>query len=446
MRRDIGSAVLALVLIAVACSDGRESFNPPHFVTFQPGTGTAYSVQVTPIGQPRVRNDVAIGLGNEGWTASGTARFGLVYDADSNKLTQVDFRRLDGVREGPTFFNIASFRVDGVEFSPNGTTALLRTADFSMFKVLEFVTRTTPLLSGDVMPRGPVERLTFPRGGRFGLLTYTDTATEVDILDPADLTEPLVPFTIDVETSWDDFRFLDLVPDTFVALEKGTGRLIAYRYDDRDTEALEVGSATYPDLTLVEITPFFTEPRVALTGASGEVFFVDLAVIDEPRIVNRFSLPTPIGSFLAAISPDDRFYAVAETATGRLLLYNVEQPEVPLLIGSFDLGGEITAMQFSSDDDVREFRSSPSVVVVTGGEVSLVDLADPLRPILGGKRSFPLATFETFRMRDRLLLTGIDSSGRVVTFDLSDAEAAESIGTFDLGIGGGLSDTIFLER
>lgn len=445
MPRTIGSAVLALVLFTVACSDGRESFNPPHFVTFQPGTGTAYSIQVTPLGNPHVRNDLAIGLGSEGWSASAAARFGLVYDADSNKLTQVDFRRLDGVLEGPTFFNIANFRVDGVEFSPNGTTAFLRTVDFSIFKILEFVTRTTPILSGDVTPRGPVDQLTFSVDGRFGLFTFTDTATEVEILDPADLIEPLVPFTIDLETSWEDYCFHDLVPDTFVALEKGTGRLIAYRYDDRETEELEVGRATYPDLTLAAITPFHDTPRVALTGTSGEVFFIDLATIDVPLIVSRFSLPTPIGAFLAAISPDDRFYAVAESATGRLLLYNIEQPEVPLLIGSFDLGAAATALQFSSRDDARAFRTAPSLLAITGGEISLVDLNDAIRPVLGSKRSFPLEEFETFRMRDRLLLTGVDSSGRVVTFDLSDGEAAESIGTFDLGIGGGLSETIFLE-
>lgn len=445
-----GGGALCLVVAACACllagcSDGRSSFSPPHFVTFSPGQGTVYTIQATPRTNPRVRSDLDVGLGNQGWGLSVEGRFGLVFDSDTGRITQVEFHSLDNARETSTFFNIASFRVEGIDFSPNGTQAILRLGNFEMFKLLDFTDLAAPIPSAEFSPAEPISELLFPVDGRFGLFLYQNRFDQVEILDLATPVDPLIIYDLDLAEALVELQFLDLFPDAFIAIEGQSGRLRTYRFDDRSTVELERGSLDLPSATLFRMNQFHQSGRVAIGSDSGTAFIVDIENIDAPFLVSQFALAFAPGDFFLSVSPDDRFLAIGEKSSGRLLLYNIELPEVPLLVGSFNLGAALTDMQFSSRDDAREFRTSPSLLAITGGTITLVDLADPMRPILGPGAGFALGSFETFRMRDQLLITGLDGSGRVVTYDISDAERAVNVGTFDLGVGGGLSATAFIE-
>lgn len=441
------STILLVVLLAAACSDGRSSFDPPHIVTFNPGTGRVFSIQVTPKDNPRVRDDLDVGLGLDGWNLTPEGRFGLIFDAATNRLVQVDFRGFDDVREIRTFLNVATFPIGGVAFGPGERIAILREGAFQTLKILDFVRRDAPVLSGELSPPEPVQQLTFARNGRYALLEFSSRFDQAGILEFSALDDPLLLFDLDVAGRLLQIRFLELAPGSFVAIEDGTGRLRTLRFVDRaTTQSLELGEIDLGDTTLARFAAFHQRRRVVVTGGTTAAYLVDLENLAQPALVARFDLSFPVDDAIVAVSPDDRFLAVGGRATGTVQIFNLDVPEVPLLTGSFSVGAAIDRMQFSSEDDLRAFGKAPSLMVVAAGSISLFDLRDPVRPVRGSPVGFPLVDFDTFRMRNRLLLSGLDDAGQVVTFDLSDPEQAESVGTFDLGVGGGLSTTVLIER
>ena len=449
MRQRIPDARLAVLLVVVAlaggipaCSDGRSGFNPPSFVTFNPTTGIVYTIQATPLDSPILRSDLELGLGREGWNLTEVGRFGLVFDSELGELIQVDFSNLQNAREVANFFNVASFRIDGVEFSPPGTLAILREGNFTTFKLLDYVLPDSPVLSGDLTLEDTVDTLEFPFDGRFGVFTFSDRFDRVVILDPSLLGDPLVTYDLATQNQLLDLTFLDLVPDHFAAIEATAGTLRTYRFDDRtSTISLEAGSIDVGDPTLTFLSTFFRRAAVAAGGTTGELFLIDVEVPTNPILISRVPLSTPVDDYFLAVSPDDRFVAVGDRPSGRVQVFNIELPEAPLQIASFDLGSPLTAMQFSSVDDDRTFTTAPSLLAVTGSTLRSVDLSDSIRPFLGAGIAFGLSEFDTFRMRNRVILTGLDSNGRVVTYDVTEPDELESIGSFDLGVGSGTSAT-----
>ncbi len=432
---------LAAAFVTLGCSDGRDSFVAPHFVTFRPSSGTVSAVRLSPVNEPFVRDSLEIGGGNEGWGLSPEAGLGLAFDTQTSSLTQIRFRPFDAIREEQRFFNVASFPVEGITFAPGGNLAILRQGNFASLKLLRYDSPTAPALSADIVPSDPVTRLDFAPDGRYGIFRVVGRDDRLLVLDPADLGDPILPYDIEPGSTLVELTFLELVPDVFVALDNANGDLRTFRYTDRDTKSLDLGRLAIDDAAPVRLQPFRQTATLAL-ASSTEVFTVDVEDPAAPILRNRLALPTPTEPSFLAVSPDDRFLALAESSSGRVLLYNLEVPESPLLVGSFSLGANVTDIRFTSRDEVRAFRNAPTLLVLSSAGMSLVGLRDSIRPFLNPPVAFALSSdYESFRMRDEVFLTGLNEGGAVVTYDLRKGEEVRLVGTFDLGLGGGLSAT-----
>jgi hypothetical protein len=440
---------IAFFLVPSCGSHGKSDIRKPWLTTFSPSKGRVYTVALVPPESPNLRGDLEIGLGHEGWNLSSRRRFGIAFDADSDKLTVVQLADITRPRTTSTLFGVADFRIDDLEMSDAGRYALVRQGNFEVFKILDLVVFDAPVPSADLVPSGSVRELLFAPDDRFGLFLMSSPEERVEVIDFAVLDDPLVPYDLDVEGTLVDVDFPPGILNAFVGVEEGTGRLLTLRFEDRtSTESLVEGSLDLGDPSLERVALFHETPRAVAGGTSGRFFLVDFEVLETPIVVGPIDLQTTIGGFRLVVSPDDRFLAIGEIDTGKVFLYQIEIPEVPLLLGVFLLPAPLQDVRFSSDATASEFRRAPGLLVVAADSLSIVDLTDPFRPLLGPSVGFSLSTYFTWSLRNRLFLTGLESSGKVVTYETTRGGPAVIAASVDLGLGGGLSRSrpIFVKR
>src|SRR5262245_12212352 len=92
LRSATALCIIPALLALASCSDGRAPFTPPHFVTFAPATGTVSAIQLSPVDAPRVRGQAEIGAGYEGFGLTVDGGFGLAFDTESDRITQIGVR------------------------------------------------------------------------------------------------------------------------------------------------------------------------------------------------------------------------------------------------------------------------------------------------------------------------------------------------------------------
>jgi len=436
-----GIFLCAAAISGTGCSGGRkEGYHHPYLLTFRPASGKVFSIDFVPIEEPHVRADLGLGLGYEGWNLSPDRRFGLPFDADASKLVLLTFPGLTDIRDRQTFLQVADFRIDDVEMSDAGGVAILREAGFQPFKILDMTELEAPAASADLVPSGEVRELLFAPEDRFGLFLFDSPFDRIEVLDFARLDDPLVSYDLPLEGTVGDVVFFDPIPGGFVTIEEGVGRFLTLRYVDRDTTSDPIeGSLDLGDSSLVHIALLHASPRAVVGGASGRLFVVDLADFAVPVLVSTLDLLTSLEEFRILVSPDDRTLAIGEVPTGRVFLYNIEAPESPTLVAAFQIGAELSDLLFSSDGIERDYRRAPSLLVMASGGLSLVDLSDPYRPLLGPSVAFPLQVYFPWAMRSRLFVSGLEDDGKVATYEVTNGEQAELKASVDLGVGGGLS-------
>ncbi len=233
-----------------------------------------------------------------------------------------------------------------------------------------------------------------------------------------DATDPIAPEPVgagDVPDLAADMGYAVVAPA--VAMAGGT-IVLAAPYSGLC--ALDFSDPADPSVGTALVGPSYANDVVVHAGTAyvstfvGGVWVVDVRDPDHPVAIGR-TLPAPVGDRYANLGAlawaDDRLYALDFSGdVGRLLIFDASDPHVLAEIGSIDLPshpGQVYDMAVVAG---RAF-------VPNGGKVSIIDVADAVRPRI--LNTLDLGGATSVAVRGNHLYAAIESRGLDV-FDVAD--------------------------
>lgn len=445
----LGAAIGALAVVAVlaGCDGGGSSGEvKPFLVTFVPGDGEVVSVNLRRANEVYVEDRFAAGSPFESFAAAAPREDALALDSETGTLAVVDLSNLEEIGLASVVPAAVAFAASGAVAPPAGASFLVHDAAFERLFALDAADPRSPGLSTEETLAGGAASAVADPLGAFVLLVRNEAGT----IGVFDFGAPEAPLRIDSVAGTGPLAsaaFASYSSDVAGALDADGGAFVllavaaARSGEPVSSSALPLGLDGGGGEVPVSWDSFHAIPRVAVVADSGQVVLVDAADPLAPAVLSSFDSGLAASASLAVhVSPDDRFVAVADTASGSLRFFDlVPETADPRLAGSFELGGALAPAGFAPEDDAAAFARRPLYFAGIGGSVLvLVDLSLGLgSALLSPAAAFsPLESPAVYDTKRGAVLVGLDSSGRVVRYGLYDPERGpEAITSADLGLG-----------